>query len=68
MEVAWGANIVLGALTCAALYVVGNLVGGKKVGIVAGLLLAVFPGHIFFSSLVLSETLFTLLGCHHYGA
>ena len=61
VEIAWGANVVLGGLTCVALYFLGNLVGGKKVGIVAGLLLAVFPGHIFFSSLVLSETLFTFL-------
>jgi 4-amino-4-deoxy-L-arabinose transferase-like glycosyltransferase len=61
VSVAWDANIVLSALTCVVLYFVGNLVGGKKVGILAGLLLAVFPGHIFFSSLVLSETLFTFL-------
>ena len=61
VSVAWGTTIVLSALTCAALYVAGNLIGGKKLGIGAGLLLAFFPGHIFFSSLVLSETLFTFL-------
>jgi 4-amino-4-deoxy-L-arabinose transferase-like glycosyltransferase len=61
VAIAWGANIVLGALTCVALYAVGNLISGKKVGVVAGLLLAVFPGHIAFSSLILSEILFTFL-------
>ncbi len=61
VSVAWAANVVLGGLTCVALYFLGNLAGGKKLGIVAGLLLAVFPGHIFFSSLVLSEVLFTFL-------
>jgi 4-amino-4-deoxy-L-arabinose transferase-like glycosyltransferase len=61
VEVAWGANIVLGALTCVAVYAAGCLILGKRVGAPAGLLLAVFPGHIFFSSLILSETLFTFL-------
>lgn len=59
-EVAWATNIVLGALTCVGLYVLGFLIGGRKVGVVAGLVLAVYPGHLFYASLVLSETLFTL--------
>jgi 4-amino-4-deoxy-L-arabinose transferase-like glycosyltransferase len=58
---AWSANVVVGALTCVALYWVGVLISGKKVGALAGLILAVFPGHVFFSSLVMSETLFTFL-------
>jgi 4-amino-4-deoxy-L-arabinose transferase-like glycosyltransferase len=61
VEVAWTANIVLGALTCVALYVVGYLIAGQRVGALAGLLLAVLPGHVFFSSVVLSEILFTFL-------
>jgi 4-amino-4-deoxy-L-arabinose transferase-like glycosyltransferase len=61
VEVGWGANIVLGALTCVALYAVGCLIAGQRAGALAGLLLAVLPGHVFFSSVLLSEIPFTLL-------
>lgn len=61
MPAAWITNIILGALTCVALYIVGCLMAGQRVGAIAGLLLAVFPGHVFFSSLLLSEILFTFL-------
>ncbi|MGD0766292.1 MAG: glycosyltransferase family 39 protein [Dehalococcoidia bacterium] len=61
LSIAWGINIVLGALTCALLYVIGNLIGGRKVGVLAGLTLALLPGHVFYSSIVLSEVLFTFL-------
>jgi len=61
VAVGWIANIVLGALTCVAVYIAGCLILSQRAGAIAGLLLAVFPGHIFFSSLLLSETLFTLL-------
>lgn len=61
VAIAWGANIVLGALTCVALYFLGRLIAGWKTGVAAGLLLALFPGHVFFSSLVLSEVTFTFL-------
>jgi 4-amino-4-deoxy-L-arabinose transferase-like glycosyltransferase len=61
VALAWGANIVLGSLTCVALYFVGRIILGERGGIAAGLVLAVFPGHVFFSSLVLSEVTFTFL-------
>jgi 4-amino-4-deoxy-L-arabinose transferase-like glycosyltransferase len=61
VAIGWGANIALGALTCVALYVVGCLIAGQKAGALAGILLAVLPGHVFFSSVLLSEILFTLL-------
>ena len=61
VAIAWGANIVLGALTCVALYYLGRLVAEWRTGVAAGLLLALFPGHVFFSSLVLSEVTFTFL-------
>jgi 4-amino-4-deoxy-L-arabinose transferase-like glycosyltransferase len=61
VAVGWIANIVLGALTCVAVYIAGCLILSRTAGTVAGLLLAVFPGHVFFSSLLLSETLFTFL-------
>ena len=61
VSIAWGVNIVLGALTCVALYYLGRAVSGERTGIVAGFALALFPGHVFFSSLVLSEVTFTFL-------
>jgi 4-amino-4-deoxy-L-arabinose transferase-like glycosyltransferase len=61
ISVAWGANIVLGALTCVALYGAGWLLIDRRTGVVAGLLMAVLPAHIFFSPFVLSEVFFTFL-------
>lgn len=61
VAIAWGVNIVLGALTCVVVYLIGCLALGDATGRLAGLLLAVFPGHVFFSSLVLSEVTFTFL-------
>lgn len=58
---AWIANIFLGALTCVALFILGCLMVSQRVGVIAGLLLAVFPGHVLFTSLLLSEILFTFL-------
>jgi 4-amino-4-deoxy-L-arabinose transferase-like glycosyltransferase len=61
VSIAWGANIALGALTCVALFYLGRAIAGQATGAAAGLMLAVFPGHIFFSSMVLSEVTFTFL-------
>lgn len=61
VAIGWGINIVLGALACVGLYAVGCLAVNQRVGALAGLLLAVLPGHVFFTSLLLSEVLFTLL-------
>ncbi|MGD0766291.1 MAG: hypothetical protein ABR978_08305, partial [Dehalococcoidia bacterium] len=41
VAIAWGANIVLGAFSCAALYMLGCLIAGRRVGAIAGLLLAI---------------------------
>lgn len=54
-------NAVLGAATCVLVGRLGARLGGRRVGLVAAALLAVYPGHVFFAALVLSETLFTCL-------
>lgn len=56
-------NAVFGVLTCFFVWRLGTRLGGPRVGFVAALLLTFFPSQIFFSALVLSETLFTCLTC-----
>jgi 4-amino-4-deoxy-L-arabinose transferase-like glycosyltransferase len=53
------ANVVLGAATAALVYVLALRLFDKRTAILAGLLAAVFPGQIFFVSLVWSEVVFT---------
>lgn len=48
-------NVVLGSLTCSMVYALGRMMWGRSVGIVAGTLLTVFPSHIFYSTMVLTE-------------
>ncbi len=51
-------NVALSAATVLLTYVVGARVFGTRTGFVAALLLAVAPGHVYFSSLVMAEVLF----------
>ena len=55
------ANAALGAATCLLVYGVGLRLFDRWTARIGALLLAVFPGQIFFSSLLWSETLFTFL-------
>ncbi len=52
---------VLGAASCALLYGSGRRLFGEAAGIVAGVLLAVYPLHIFYSGLILPTTLVVFL-------
>ncbi|MCL5291360.1 MAG: glycosyltransferase family 39 protein [Actinobacteria bacterium] len=52
------ANALLGALSTVLLYVIGGRIFNRRVGAIAGLLLAVYPEHVYFSSLIASENLF----------
>jgi 4-amino-4-deoxy-L-arabinose transferase-like glycosyltransferase len=54
-------NAVLGAATCLMAYLVGARVFDRRVGLGGALLLALFPGHIFFSALLMTETLSAFL-------
>ena len=53
------ANVALGAGTAALVYVLALRLFDKRTATLAGLLAAVFPGQIFFVSLVWSEVVFT---------
>ena len=54
-------QIALGIATCLLLSVVGSRVVGPGAGRLAGLLLALYPTHVMYSTLRLTEPLFTLL-------
>jgi len=54
-------NVVLGAVTCVMVYVMGRVLWKPSVGIVGGLSLALYPSHIFYSALILTETVYAAL-------
>ena len=54
-------NVLLGSLTAALLVPLGALYGGRRVGILAGLLLAFDLWSILYATVLLSETAFTTL-------
>ncbi len=54
-------NAVVGALTVFPTYGIGAAVFGRRTGLIAALLLALCPGHIFWTPILFSEIMFTLL-------
>lgn len=56
-----GFQIGIGTLTCLLLYLLGKRTFGTLIARVASLLLAIYPNHVFFSTLHLTDPLFTLL-------
>jgi len=57
-------NALVGALGCLLLYAIGKHISNRSTGIMAALFLAAFPSHIFYSTLLLTETIYaTLLLC-----
>jgi 4-amino-4-deoxy-L-arabinose transferase-like glycosyltransferase len=54
-------NVLLGAATVLAVYVLGARLFDRRVGLVAAALLALFPSQIFFSTLVMTEVFFAAL-------
>lgn len=51
----------IGAATCLLVYRLGAKVFSERVGLVGGVLLAVYPGHVFFSWRLMGEPLYMLL-------
>jgi 4-amino-4-deoxy-L-arabinose transferase-like glycosyltransferase len=54
-------NIFLGAVTVLAVYALGARLFDRRVGLAAAALLALFPGQIFFSTLLMTEVFFAAL-------
>ena len=54
-------NAFLGVVTVAMLGVLGSWLVGKRVGLIAAALAAVFPNQVFYTATMLSETLFNAL-------
>jgi 4-amino-4-deoxy-L-arabinose transferase-like glycosyltransferase len=55
------ANVALWALAAALAYVLGVQLGGRRVGLVGGLIVALYPDYVIYSSLAASENLFVPL-------
>lgn len=54
-------NGMLGAITVVLIYLLASRLFDRRVGVVAGALLAVFPSQVYYTGTVLSEPLFTLM-------
>lgn len=50
-------NALAGGLTCLLIYLIAARVFDRRIGLLAALLFAVFPGQIFFSTLLMTESL-----------
>lgn len=56
-------SVVASAATLPVMYLIGKRLGGRKVGLVAALLMAVHPGHILYAQEARSYSLEVLLVC-----
>ncbi len=54
-------NIIVGAIAAVLVYVLGTKLRDHRTGIVAGGLMAVFPSQIYFTTTLMTETLFVAL-------
>ena len=54
-------NIIVGSITAVLVYFIGTKLRDQRTGIVAGGLMAVFPSQIYFTTTLMTETLFVML-------
>jgi 4-amino-4-deoxy-L-arabinose transferase-like glycosyltransferase len=54
-------NGIFGALTVVFIYLIARRLFDRRVGVAAGALLAIFPSQVFYTGVVLSEAMFTML-------
>jgi len=57
----YAANVVLAMITAVIVYAIGLQLFDRRVALIGGVAVAVWPGQVYFSSLALSEGLFTAL-------
>jgi 4-amino-4-deoxy-L-arabinose transferase-like glycosyltransferase len=50
-------NALAGGLTCLLIYLIAAKVFDRRIGLLGGFLFAIFPGQIFFSTLLMTESL-----------
>ena len=54
-------NVVLGTITVLLVYKLGCRIADERAGLIGAALLAIYPSHIIFSTLLLTEVIFTFL-------
>jgi len=54
-------NVLAGGAACVLIYLVAAKIFNRRVGLLAALLLALFPGSIYFSTLLMTESVFTAM-------
>lgn len=54
-------NVLCGALTTVLVFLIARRIFGRTPGAVAGAIFALYPGHVLFTPLLMSETFFLLL-------
>ena len=54
-------NVLCGALTAVLVYAIARKLFGRTEAVIAGLLIALLPGHVYFTPLLMSETYFLFL-------
>jgi 4-amino-4-deoxy-L-arabinose transferase-like glycosyltransferase len=58
-----GANVVVSLTTLALVYAIALVVADRRTALIAAIALSLWPGQVYFTSLTLSEPLFTMLFC-----
>ena len=61
LVLAKGLNIAFAAITVFVTYLIGSRIFDRRVAYIGALILAFFPGQIYFSTLVMSETMFAMV-------
>ena len=61
VSIAQGLNVAFAAITVALVYMMARRIFDRRVAALGALVLALFPGQIYFSTLVMAETMFAML-------
>lgn len=61
VSIAQGLNVAFAAVTVALVYMMARRIFDRRVACLGALVLALFPGQIYFSTLVMAETMFAMV-------